>query len=447
MEGEGVEGGEVGDIGELGGLGMGTGQSAEIGAASGDTGASVEGNAETLGDVPSGAAAGFGGDYGSGGGAQSAGPEGADDFSGGSSAAPAETSSNSSGFDFGSAVMAAFGINPAYADSGGVTISDVIGVDSGKGGTTHGDNSNPNPGAITYSETVQNGPAPSGPTGVFSGQPGGILNGQSIANAVSGAYGTVSNAASGAYDTMAGIANSALNAISAATFGADQGSTAGVPAETGVGAALNKGDALNAVSSDLASGISPAAGFGVASFAGPDMGSTAGVPAETPGITGTGLTGFNVENTTSYGGGVAAPSAVQIAATPVETVPVSAPAPPSEPPVENVPTSTFTGPAGHNNDAQHGGTTVEQAANDTGDSGYDTEYTGHGPASSAAQNGFEFGSALDIGNSIEAQQLNTAFDAQQVIASTPGNPVTQKVLGPWAAFLPTKDNPFWTFNF
>jgi hypothetical protein len=210
------------------------------------------------------------------------------------------------------------------------------------------------------------------------------------------------------------------------------------------GAALNKGDVASAVGMNLAGGVSPAAGFGVATYAGPDMGSTAGVPAETPGITGTGQSSSAMNAGTSSVSIDSGPMSVAVGGIPSNMAVNSGDKNAIDMAAdrENAPATSGGGRAA----------TIEQAVT-SGPSPPDfglhgpTEHFGGGQTSSG-QNGFgDFGSGLSSlgGNGIEA--LNSIFDAHEVAKSDSGNPVTQKVLGPWAAFSPFKDNPFWTFNF
>lgn len=214
---------EVGDMGELGGLGMGTG------ASIGDTAASGNPEADGLGGLGMGTGA-------------SIGDNGAQDETGGTSYGGTDTASTGTGQSIADAIAAALGIGTAYAGQ-----------------------QNSNPAAAT----IANQSGFPGQTNPDPDPTSGVLNGQSISNA------------------LANFANSI-------GWGGSASLGSGIPG-TG-GSALDKGDAQGVVGSNLAGagGVNPAAGFGVAFGGNPnnnnDMGTVAGVPAEQSGIQNAGMT-------------------------------------------------------------------------------------------------------------------------------------------------------------
>jgi hypothetical protein len=336
-----------------------------------------------------------------------------------------------------------FGINSAQAANG----PSMMGGPNGAHAVNTSVDSNP--AAVTFAnQSFSNGNPDPDPTS-------GVLNGQMVANALAGPANAIGGfMGGGAYGAFGPSASdmSALGAIASSVFGDS-------------GAALNKGDAASAVGMNLAGGVSPAAGFGVATYAGPDMGSTAGVPAETPGITGTGQSSSDAEpaGPNTFGGSalndghdtVSIDSGPDPLAGPMS---VAVGGIPSNMAVNSGDKNAIDMAADRENaPATSGGgrtATIEQAVT-SGPSPPDfglhgpTEHFGGGQTSSG-QNGFgDFGSGLSSlgGNGMEAAALNSIYDAHEVAKSDGSNPVTQKVLGPWAAFSPFKDNPFWLFNF
>lgn len=262
--GEGPEGGGGygGDMG-LGELGMGTGASiGDYGENSvADGGFNGYGGAG-IGDSQSGASGGFGAgfDFGTGGGGQDAGPSDMD-FGAPGSAPSGALSSTDGGYDFGGLLAGLLGIGSAQAASPGVTMSDVIGGGTGRGGGQ---------GNIDLNNA-----------GVFGGN---LATGQGLANSsvgVQGVYGGQQQGSNGGlFNELSQGAVASTDLGNPTGFGFDTGTSGSPmgqdPADPGVNPFAgqsadggNKGDALGAIGPNFAgTGFGPDAGFGVATFGG-----------------------------------------------------------------------------------------------------------------------------------------------------------------------------------
>ena len=297
-----------------------------------------------------------------------------------------------------------------------------------------------------------------GPMGGWGDDTSTGTTGVSIGGFSPGVPGVSGNNVSGTFGTFGvgiGGINSAISPNASLTTPSgvqtDDQSLSGIPSVNGVGAFGNLagiaeiGGLPGDFGAPAPSGSSQVAGTGA-------FGINSGALTAPAGMVG----GLPAEPSVEINESTTAPNSMDVAALSAPTVSGGNPAP-SEPPGTVGSFSTATSQNGDDGTApgtpSSSGVSVGAAAASGGGmaGGWGSQDANYGGGLSsigggAVGNGFGGFGANSGAPEPTAAQLNTMFDLSEAAKNDKSNPVTQFALGPWASFMPTKNNPFWTFG-